>query len=116
MINGVVKFNPLFSEKYLEYIKEIAAKGQGLRLYDGKKFYSDYRIDGFFNYSLKHNLQLEPKLKADIQNLYPYYSWILAPDDFNYTLFTPSWILHNFTYLYKDHYRKGEVLKKEFGE
>ncbi len=52
-------------------------------------------VDQYIHYCIQHNHSIPSELKSTILSLDPYYQWLLAPETFDYSNFTPQWLQHD---------------------
>lgn len=110
MFDIIAPAEPLMSH-YLEEIQNVAAKGQQPRFMPSHEYYSDSRIDHFFNYCFKYGFIIPVTLQSALSLLSPYYQWLLNMDSFDYRHFDTNWITHHFTIYFKRYYRQSEALR-----
>jgi hypothetical protein len=107
----IVQPTVLGDGSFIDQINTVLNSGKIGRLYTTDNFYSDNRIDSFLNTWFKYGFSIPIDTLEKIQNLDPYYKWLIDPDEFDYQAFSPEWLHHNFTKFYKQHFRKSSVLK-----
>ena len=100
-----------FTPAYFKQVEEIVLKGQQKSFFDKRDYYRDSRIDNFFNFCLKYNIEMPVEIKNHLPKLGAYYGWLNDMDNFEYTAFNTEWLTTHFTLYFKRKYRKSAALK-----
>ncbi|MET0636111.1 MAG: PIN domain-containing protein [Chitinophagaceae bacterium] len=103
--------DPGFQAKYLQEVEKLIEKGQQRRLYVNKEYYTDNRIDNFFNYCLHFGVPVPATIATKAPDMGAYYRWLNDPDNFDYKNFNTDWLYNHFTTSFKRRFRKSMRLK-----
>lgn len=101
-----------FTTVYFEQIEQIVLKGRQQSFFDKKEYYFDSRIDNFFNFCLKYNLEVPAAIKEYLPQMGDYYIWLNDMENFDYSNFNSEWLTAHFTLYYKRKYRQSSMLKQ----
>lgn len=114
LANGfnMVDYSPDFSKLYEDEILQIADKGQHSSIFSRTDYFSDHRLNEYFNFCFKYNLPIAQSIKVLIPQLGEYYIWLSDIDRYDYRNFNFKWLFNHFTLYYKRKYRESLILKE----
>jgi len=101
-----------FTDSYIEEIEKIIMKGQRDRFFEKKEYYIDSRIDNFFNFCFKYNLDISATIKEHLPKMGAYYIWLNDMESFDYSCFNTDWLQNHFTLYFKRKFRQSNSLKQ----
>lgn len=108
----IIESNEQYFSLYTDGIAAIIFRGEQQRPFNNSKFYVDSRINEYFNFLFKYDIQVPERIKAILSRIGNYYVWLSDPDVFDYSLFDRSWLDFYFTMYFKRYFRKSNVLKQ----
>ncbi len=101
-----------YTDKYKIEIEKVVKAGQKRRPFADKEYYTDSRIDNFFNFCLKYKIDIPDKIKELLPSMGDYYNWLGDMDNFDYVAFNTDWLYNHFTIFFKKKFRNCNALKQ----
>ena len=99
------------TNQYFSEVETLVKKGKQPQLFSRHEYYSDGRIDEFFNYCFKYDIAIPDSIAQGLALLGDYYVWLMDMEAFDYAKFDTKWLSHHFTVFYKQAFRKSAALK-----